>query len=109
MNTPRMALMLAVLAASSAASAQSVNPDKDYATFFAYNPTTSVATRGTLPQAGDVSNDGLYVYSATDRGWVHRNHSYVLVAGKWEHSANCLAYNSPNPVSKVVPTSGRGA
>ena len=106
-RTPILMMAVAAIAAASfAASAQVRNPDNDWATFLTYKATAAplaAKAEGALPRAGDVSPDGYYVYSGSDRGWVHRAHSYVVAAGKLEHAATCLAYNELEPAARGIP------
>ena len=103
MRTRKTMLAVALLAFASAAAA---DYDGGFAAkYFAYKPTTATAgsqVQGSLPQAGNVSGDGLFVYSGSDRGWVPASHTYVFVAGKLEHAPNCLAYDMPNAVKGTV-------
>jgi hypothetical protein len=100
-------LTLATLAAaiSFGASAQVSNPDNDSARFFSYQPGATPAKQSTAtpPSFGQISTDGLYVYSGSDRGWVNRQHSFTLQGGALMHTADCLPYNQPAPVAATVP------
>jgi len=108
MKTRKSVLMLALTAtafgASLAASAAIVNPDNDSAAFFANRAAAATASvQPALLRAGDVSTDGLYVYSASDRGWEQRAHSFVFVAGELVHTTDCVPYNNPKPAVATVP------
>jgi hypothetical protein len=108
-------LTLAAIATASglsfSASAQVFNPDNDSAATFRYQPSTIPAARGaaTMPKTGEQSQDGLYVYSGTDRGWVNRQHSYLVRSGQVTHTADCLPHNLPAPVAAYVPALQTGA
>jgi hypothetical protein len=114
MKTRNTLLTLATLAAASAlpftASAQAYNPDNDSVAFFRNQPSGSPVSGVTvaLPEAGEQSRDGLYVYSGTDRGWVNRQHSFVVRGGQLTHTADCLPYNLPTPVAAYVPVLQKG-
>lgn len=116
MKTRKTTLMLALAAAASAvsfaASAVILNPDNDSGTYFEYRPnavTAAVKPQAALPRVGEVSTDGLTVYSGSDRGWVGRTHTFEFVAGGFVHASNCLAYNAPTPIAAIVPIDQRGA
>ncbi|HEX9274788.1 MAG TPA: hypothetical protein VGA51_00100 [Casimicrobiaceae bacterium] len=115
MKTRKTILTLALAAAASAvsfaASAVIANPDNDSGTYFTYNAGIGSAAvkAATLPRAGDVSANGLYVYSGSDRGWEARAHAFEIVAGGFVHTADCLPYNAPKPVAALVPIDQRGA
>lgn len=107
-------LAAALVAVASAASAANLNnPDNDSAAYFAKSTIAATGSpqRGVFQQKGDISSDGQYVYSGTDRGWVLRSHSYVFAAGKWDHAPDCLAYNEPKASKGLGPTvrTDRGA
>jgi hypothetical protein len=105
-----LATIVAASFASLGTQAAIVNPDNDSATFFAYRPAVQSALAiASQPRAGDVSPDGLYVYSASDRGWVNRPHTFVVEAGGLAHAADCMPYNAPKPVAAIVPPSQSGA
>jgi hypothetical protein len=106
-----LALTAAVSAMSFAASAVIVNPDNDSGTYFAYKAGASAAvkTQAALPRVGDVSSDGLTMWSGSDRGWVARTHNFEFVAGGLAHASNCLPYNAPKPIAAIVPIDQRGA
>ena len=81
------------------AQAQVANPDNDSAAFFAQRksaPSTPAPARQ-APKVGDVSQDGLYVYSGTERGWVHQVHRYDIAGGKLAQHTDSLTHDSPKP------------
>lgn len=111
----RKRLLMVVFGAAAAslpfaASAQIANPDNDSAAFFKYVAARDSGSRitGALPRIGELSAGGLYVYTASDRGWEHRTHAFELVGGRFAHTADCLAYDSPKPVVSAVPAMERG-
>ncbi len=79
------------------AQAQVYNPENDSTAYFASIKVSAAAAApaARLPQVGEISADGLQVYSGGDRGWVNRTHSYVLEDGHVVHAQNCLPYNAP--------------
>lgn len=114
MTTRKTTLTFALVALASTASfgvsAAILNPEKDSPPFTTDNQGIVAASKAqaALPRAGEVSSDGFFVYSAGDRGWVPRSHSYEIVAGQFVHAADCLPYNAPKPIAAVVPTVQRG-
>lgn len=114
MKTRKIILTIGAVSAaalSAAASAQVFNPDNDSAMHFRYQPSAVSTARqypATPPSVGQLSADGLYVYSGSDRGWVNRQHSYTLVGGTFAHTAECLPYNLPAPVA-AIPQFQKGA
>ena len=102
MRTQKTMLAVALMAIATAAAA---DYDGSAAKYFAYAPTVAAAgaqAKVAVPQRGEVTDNGLSVYSGSDRGWVAAAHSYVFVAGKLEHAPNCLAYNAPNALKGPV-------
>lgn len=93
------------------ASAQVFNPDNDSARFFTYRVQSVPVTqsKAALPSVGQVSEDGLYVYSGSDRGWVNRQHAYTVQGGTLTHVSGCLPYNLPAPVAALVLPTRTGA
>jgi hypothetical protein len=113
MKTRKAFLALMVVTAASAvsvvASAGVPNPDNDSGTYFTYKPATGAANTTVERRAlreGELSSDRLYVYTI-NRGWVPRSHSYVIAAGRFEHSADCLVYDAPKPAPGNLPVVGR--
>ena len=114
MKMQKAFLTLVLVTAASAVSvvgwAGVPNPDNDSGTYFTYKPSVGAANtmieRRALRQ-GEVSSDGLYVYTI-NRGWVNRDHTYVVTAGRLEHSADCLIYNTPKPAGGSAPSFGPG-
>lgn len=110
MKTRKTFLTLMLVTAASAvsvgASAGVPNPDNDSGTYFTYKPAINATTveRRALSQ-GELSSDGLYVYTV-NKGWVARSHTFVLANGRFEHSADCLAYNAPKPGPGKLPVVG---
>ena len=102
--------LFAAFGFATSANAQIANPDNDSATFFKWNPATASDPKPAFDQAkrGEVSADGLYVYTGGNRGWTHRGHDYEWVAGGFAHTADCLPYNLPQPAksASVAVTSG---
>jgi hypothetical protein len=100
-------------AVSFAVSAGVPNPDNDSATYFASATATAAPTVRTvaagLPSIGAISEDGLYMWKNPDKGWVARSHSFVLIAGGFEHAPDCLAYNLPKPAGGPSPSIGAGS
>lgn len=115
MTTRKTLLTLALAAAGAAAalnaSAAAYNPDNDSAAFFTYNAARAASAKvaAAIPHRGDVSGSGQYVYSAGDRGWVAREHSYEVVAKQFMHTADCLPYNAPKPIAAIVAPVRTGA
>lgn len=116
MNTRKTIVTLTLAAAASAvsfaASAVIINPDNDAGTYFAYKAgaaPTVVKAQAAMPSVGNVSSDGLAVWSGSDRGWVARAHDFELVGGEFVHASNCLPYNAPKPIAAIVPIDQRGA
>lgn len=109
-TTPTIALIAVASAASFAVSAATLSPEKYSPPFNADNTVlvAAIQAQPALPRAGEVSSDGLFVYSGNDRGWVARSHSYEIVAGQFVHTADCLPYNAPKPIAAVVPAVQRG-
>ncbi len=102
MRTRKTMLAVALMAVASAAAA---DYDGGAAKYFAYQPTVASAggqAQASIPQAGAITSDGLFVYSGSDKGWVAASHSYVFVAGNLAHAPNCLAYNAPNAIKGPV-------
>jgi hypothetical protein len=100
----KLALATVSTAASLTAFAAIPNPDNESTTVFAYKPTaTAVQQAAVLPQAGDVSSDGRFVYSGSDRGWVRRAHSFVLVGGSFAHTPDCAPYEDARAIETSVP------
>lgn len=89
-------VIVALFGITTAAQAQIVNPDNDSGAYFRNVQATATPTvAARLPQVGEISADGLQVYSGGDRGWVNRTHSYMLEEGHVVHAQNCLPYNAP--------------
>lgn len=110
MNTRLAFLTLAIAAAPLTASAQAVNVDNDWASFFRYNPASvnvaKPAQRAT-PRPGDVSPDGQYVFVNDQRGWQLRPYSYVWSGGQLAHASDCpYVYASTAPASKKAGRAG---
>ncbi len=98
-----LALIVAGSAISFGASAQIYNPENDSTWVFRYQPqaTPTPKPEAATPVVGQVSADGLYVYSGSDRGLVNRQHSYTLRGGAFVHTGDCLPYNLPAPVAAM--------
>lgn len=98
MKSIMIAFVLAAVGVTSA-QAQVANPDNDSAAFFAQrkgSPATPKPVQQ-APKIGEVSQDGLYVYSGTERGWVHQVHRYDLAGGKAAQHTDSLTHDSPKP------------
>lgn len=114
MNTRKYILTIVSAAAATAVSlgavAQVPNPDNDSATFFKYvvTSTASPGAAAAMPAVGELSRDGLYVYTGSDCGWENRSHSFVFSGGQLAHTADCLAYDTPKPVVRAIPAMERG-
>ena len=121
MTTRKTLLAFAIIAAVSAfpfaASAATVNPEKDSAALFPFNvtPATAAADRaptsrvvGSVPARGEVSSDGSEVYSGSDSGWVPRSHSYAIAAGGFVHAADCPRYDTTKFITAQLPVNGKG-
>ena len=92
------AFVLATVGAT-AAQAQVVNPDNDSAAFFAQSTVASQTPKPVRQphKVGEVSEDGLYVLSGSDRGWVHQTHRYDIASGQVTHQTDSLLHNGPKP------------
>lgn len=110
MKTRKAFLTLMLVTAASAvsvvASAGVPNPDNDSGKYFTYKPPIGAANTTVDRHAlreGELSSDRLHVYTI-NRGWVPRSHSYVVVNGGLEHSADCLVYDAPKSTSSPGPS-----
>ncbi|MFO1305621.1 MAG: hypothetical protein U1F54_17980 [Burkholderiales bacterium] len=83
------------------AHAQVANPDNDSAAFFAQQKSSPPTPKPIqqLPKIGEVSQDGLYVYSGNEHGWVHQVHRYGLAGGKATQHTDSLTHDSPKPAT----------
>lgn len=104
-----LAIGVAAMALSAAASAQFTNPDNDSRAYFKYVARPAAApVVAVMPNVGDLSGDGFYIYKGSDQGWQVRGHTYELRGGQFVHTADCVAYGAPKATKSGIPAPERG-